>query len=69
MSNGELKFRVVNTDNHGGDYPDERWASEPLPEAEAKALARQLNTGKDDYSSRWHKVVREDYALQPGFEP
>lgn len=62
-------YRVVNTDNHGSDYPDERWASESLPEAEAKERARKLNKGADNYFSRWHKVESADYVLQPGFEP
>ena len=62
-------MRVVNTDNHGGDYPDEKFVSESLPPAEAKALADKLNEGADDWSDRWHKVVEDNYKLTPGFEP
>ena len=62
-------MRVVNTDNHGSDYPDERFVSESLSLDDASLLADKLNEGVEDWSDRWHKVVDDDYTLQPGFEP
>lgn len=63
-------MRVVNTDNFGGDYPDESWVGPPdLTEAEAKALADKLNGPADANATRYYKVVANDYRLQPGFEP
>jgi hypothetical protein len=62
-------MRVVNTDNHGSDYPDEWFCSEPISEDDAKLLRDALNLGLDDHSSRYHKIVPDSYILQPGFEP
>ncbi len=94
-------MRVVNTDNHGGDYPNEKFMSlceecrsghpkeefpdgtalhihgatavtctdRPMTMKEAQALADKLNEGVQDYSSRYHIVVKDDYKLVPGFEP
>jgi hypothetical protein len=61
--------RVVNTDNHGSDFPDERFVSMPLTEDAAKSLCDMLNLGIDNDDSRYHKIVPDDYTLQPGFEP
>jgi peroxiredoxin len=62
-------MRVINTDNHGGDYPNEKFVSESLTFTEARKLADKLNEGVNDWSDRWHMVVEDDYTLQPGFEP
>lgn len=62
-------MRVVETDNHGSDYPDERFVSESLTKEEAEKLCDKLNEGANDWSSRWNKVEKDDYILQPGFEP
>lgn len=62
-------MRVVNTDNHGSDYPDEKFVSEILSIEEAQKLADHLNEDVTNWSSRWHKIVPDDYRLQPGFEP
>lgn len=62
-------WRVVNTDNFGSDYPNERFVG---PECSTKAEAQTLadgSNGPHDYSSRWHKVVELPYTLKPGFEP
>lgn len=70
-------FKIVNTDNFGGDYPDEKFV-EGLPFPLNKALATRLCKAFNDaaevisYGSnhpRFWKVVPEDYVLQPGFEP
>lgn len=67
-----MKYRVVNTDNFGGDYPDERFIGETfVNHGEAVREADRLNGS--DYNSprspRYHKVVEEGYILQPGFTP
>lgn len=66
MSN---KWRVVNTDNFGGDYPDEKFEG-PVFDSEGKArnYAYDLNQGMHDYSTRYRKVVKLPYKLLPGFE-
>jgi hypothetical protein len=65
--------KIVETDNHGGDYPDESFELEgrPLPEAEAEVIAAALNRAwcPDGEGRRYWKVVADDYVLQPGFEP
>ena len=61
--------RVVNTDNFGGDYPDEYWASGELSEEDAKVMANDLNKRSGPEASRYYKVVPVGYKLQPGFEP
>lgn len=63
------QYRVVNTDNYNGDYPDERFESGPLPKEQAQTLADSLNEQAGPYASRYFKVEPEGYDLQPGFEP
>ncbi len=64
--------RIVETDNHGDDYPDEKFVSLPLlRENEAKAIADTINKHlcSDDHARRFWYVVEDGYQLQPGFEP
>ena len=61
-------MRVVDTDNFGGDYPDEKFVGEQMSREEAEALADKLN-GKSLFAPRYYKVVPDDYILRPGFEP
>ncbi|UKL14737.1 hypothetical protein C121_4 [Stenotrophomonas phage C121] len=67
-----VRYRIVNTDNHGSDYPDERWAIEhrfhSKLKAEAVAAVLQEDIGGDD-ASRYFMVVEDGYKLRPGFEP
>ena len=60
-------MRVIETDNYGRDYPDEKFVSEVLPKKEAQAIADKLNDKDGMYSQRYYKVVEDDYELQPGF--
>lgn len=63
-------WRIVNTDNFGGDYPDERFVGEEFAdEAKAREAAELLNNPEDIYATRYHKVVELPYELRPGFEP
>ena len=63
--------RIIETDNFGGDYPDEKFLNLPLmpPEA-AEVIARTINSylSGENYSRYW-RVVDDDYVLKPGFEP
>ena len=64
----ESLYRVVNTDNFGGDYPEEKFVTETLTKSAAEQVAEDLNKTLSNYSPRYYKVVKEDYKLQPGFE-
>jgi hypothetical protein len=65
-------MRIVETDNFGGDYPDEKFLNLPfMNEYQAKKIADILDDvlcNSDSYPRFW-KVVPDDYKLQPGFEP
>ncbi len=64
-------FRIVNTDNYGGDYPNERFIGLPSMSREAaEEIAAVINKHlcNSEYCTRYYKVVPADYALQPGFE-
>ena len=62
-------MRIVETDNFGGDYPDESFLLWPMPEDKARAIAEAINAAGSMDSHRYWKVVPDDYVLQPGFEP
>jgi hypothetical protein len=64
-------WRIVNTDNWGGDYPNERFLENipPLTRSGAQAVADVLNAQFPPNSARFYKVEHKDYKLQPGFEP
>jgi hypothetical protein len=61
--------RIVETDNFGGDYPNEKFLLWPMPEDKAKRIADAINDAMGDNASRYWKVVPNDYKLQPGFQP
>ena len=64
-------YRVVETDMFGGDYPDESFSSPSLRRKDAaEKIADILNEEwGGPHASRFYKVVKMPYALQPGFEP
>lgn len=66
-------YRLVDTDNFGGDYPNEKWATRYTfrTKEEAEAVQTALNNVvcPDMTSARFVKVVEMPYELQPGFEP
>ena len=65
-------MKIVETDNFGGDYPDESFLNLPsMQESFAKAIAGEINYSLNFYGvcPRYWKVVEDDYKLQPGFEP
>lgn len=61
--------RVVETDNFGRDYPDERFVGPALSAKTAQAVADLLNRDLGPNHPRYFKVVTLDYKLSPGFEP
>ena len=61
--------RIVDTDNFDGDYPDESFVLFPMPQETAQRIADMINEAAGPGSSRFWKVVPNDYQLQPGFEP
>ena len=64
-------MKIVNTDNFGGDYPDESFVDlPPLSKSLANSLCIAINKAwSGDHSQRYWKVVDDDYILSPGFEP
>jgi len=72
---GELamnKYVVVETDNFGRDYADEKFVNVPFTSKEkAQAIADAINAAfcADSYASRYWKVVPDGYELDGPFEP
>jgi hypothetical protein len=64
-------YRIVETDNFAGDYPDEKFVSLPLlSKREAEKISSVINECLSGESSpRYWKVVEDGYELIPGFEP
>lgn len=63
-------YRIVETDNYGGDYPDEKFVNLPrMTKDHAHAVANAINAGFPGDHSRYWMVRPEGYVLQPGFEP
>lgn len=63
--------KIVNTDNFGEDYPNEKFV-ENLPvlsAGQATLICDAINRTQPDNAPRFFKVVADDYQLQPGFEP
>jgi len=63
-------MKIVDTDNFGGDYPDEKVIASDIKRADhAKVMCDALNLWSGVGSSRYYMVVQDDYILKPGFEP
>ncbi len=65
-------MRIVETDNFGGDYPNESFLNiPPVSEQAAREIANAINNNLCHYDNapRFWRVVPADYALQPGFGP
>lgn len=64
-------MKIIETDNFGGDHPDEKVLNlPPLSEEAAKAIVEVVNrycSGHD--KPRFWRAVQEDYKPAPGFEP
>lgn len=61
-------MRIVETDNYGGDYPDEKFLNIPHihDKRQIELIAHDINDAC--CGTRYWKVVPDDYELQPGFE-
>lgn len=66
-----VRYRIVETDNFGGDYPDEKFVNlPPTTKENATKIAEAINAVfSGDHAPRYWQVREEDYKLQPGFEP
>lgn len=66
------QFKIVQTDNFDGDYPNEKFV-ENLPyfynKEAAQKVADAINKSTPEFHERYWKVVELPYQLQPGFEP
>jgi len=62
-------MRIVDTDNFGGDYPNEKFLLWPMRKEAAEKIATILNVETGPDSARYYKVVEDDYVLVPGFIP
>jgi hypothetical protein len=63
-------MRIVETDNFGGDYPNEQFLNiVAVPEEHARKIADAINAAMGPNCHRYWKVVPNDYKLQPGFTP
>lgn len=65
-------FVIVETDNFGGDYPNESIVN--IPRFRSREAAQELaDLINKNFSScadrRFWKVVEHGYILRPGFEP
>ena len=69
MQEMQTSFRIVETDNYGSDYPDEKFLNIPALSSKEKAneIADVIN--KHCCDRRYWRVVPHDYKLRPGFEP
>lgn len=63
-------YKIVETDNFDGDYPDEKFLNlPPLTKEQADIVAKAINDRFPETYARFWLVVPSDYILQPGFEP
>lgn len=65
-------MKIIDTDNFGGDYPDEKVVAEGITNSDfALVMCDALNAKycNHDNAPRFYRVVPDDYVLQPGFEP
>lgn len=67
-----MRYKIVETDNFGGEYPNEKFVNLPATTHAnalhiAEAINKAFNAGGT--ASRYWMVRAEDYKLKPGFEP
>lgn len=62
--------KIVETDNFGSDYPNEKFLLWAMPHDKAQRIADAINDAAGEMHDRYWKVVDDDnYKLQPGFTP
>lgn len=58
-------MKIVETDNFGGDYPDEKFLNIPSVELEhAKAIAAAINAAFSSGYRRWWFIAEDDYQIK-----
>ena len=64
-------MKIIETDNFGGDYPDEQFVNLPILSKEnAETICDVINTVcSGDSAQRFWRVVDDNYKLIGGFEP
>lgn len=63
-------MRIVETDNFGGDYPNEAFLNVPLVDAgRAQNIADAINMNVPTDYPRFWRVVPNEYVLRKGFTP
>ena len=64
-------YRVVETDNFGGDYPNESFEGPLMTYEECERVAEMFNTASHAAhgGNRYYKTEHTSYKLAPGFEP
>ncbi len=63
-------MKIVETDNFGGDYPNEKFLNLPSMGIEhAQEVCRAINRAFTVHEPRYWKVVPDNYKLKHGFEP
>lgn len=62
-------MKIIETDNFGQEYPDEKFLNLPLmTERNAKAVCTAVNSAcSGPEHPRFWVVVKDDYKLRPGF--
>lgn len=64
-------MKIIQTDNFGGDYPDECFVEGLVvfSDEKLKRICAAINAELYVDHPRCFRVVDDDYKLQPGFEP
>jgi hypothetical protein len=63
-------MKIIDTDNFGGDYPDEKVIADNITNKTfGEVMVKALNDYVGEESSRYYQLKEDDYVLQPGFEP
>jgi hypothetical protein len=63
-------MKIIDTDNFGGDYPDEKVIAENIKEPFASVALEAINEKfSGNHAPRHYLLVEDDYELAPGFEP
>jgi hypothetical protein len=64
------RYRIIETDNFGGDYPNEKWATPYSFTKEQAAIMRECFNSllSGETAPRYWREVEEGYQLQPGLE-
>lgn len=66
-------YRIIDTDNFGGDYPNEKFIATGIQYKQtADRMADALNEAGGPHATRFYRVVRHveiRYQLAPGFQP